>query len=394
MEDELAALVIDNGTGTCKAGCEIGDDGPRSVFPPIVGCERRNGIVETDIDGIWSFVGDDAQTRGDILTLKYPVERGYVKDWDAMERVWNHAIHNQLRASMDQHPLLLTETPLNPKASREKAAQIMFETFRVPALSVALQPTLCLYNSRFRTSVVLGCGEGVTHATAFYEGSALVHSTIRLDFSGSDLTDLLHKSLGDGGHLSITREQVETVKHDFCYVSLNSEGDTHPDSRATDHAYKLPDGQEIVLGDERYMSLIPEALFRPTAFGVLSIGLHELIHSCIKKCDPDLEHNLRRKVVLTGGTTMFPGFVDRLCKELDADAASDIRTKVIAPTERRYSTWIGGSILASLSTFQRLWCTRGEYDEVGAGIIHRSKLCFIVIQSMADHDHISRAECI
>ncbi|PPR07737.1 hypothetical protein CVT24_003735 [Panaeolus cyanescens] len=325
---------------------------------------------------------DEAQAKREFLSLKYPIERGYIKDWEGMETVWRHAIHNQLHVSADQHPIFLTETPLNPKADREQAVQIMFESLNVPALHMISQPALCLYDWRSRTSVVLDSGDGVTSATVFYEGFEVAHSVMRWDFAGGDLTDLVEKSLGERGYIDVMRVDAQSVKERLCFVSMGSEGSVESENEAS---YTLPDGQTVTLGSERYR--IPEALFQPELAGIASIGVHNMIRDCISKCDPELHDILCRRVVVAGGTSMLPGFIDRLQKELSDSLPAETPTKMklIAPEDRQNSTWIGGSILASLSTFQNLWCTRAEYDEVGAAIVHRSECFQVVFWIIIDH---------
>jgi len=374
MEDEQTALVVDNGSGMVKAGF-AGDDAPRAVFPSIVGRPRHQGVM-VGMGQKDAYVGDEAQAKRGILTLKYPIEHGIVTNWDDMEKIWHHTFYNELRVAPEENSILLTEAPLNPKANREKMCQIMFETFNSPAMYISIQAVLSLYASGRTTGIVLDSGDGVSHTVPIYEGYCLPHAVERLDLAGRDLTTYLQKILMERGYnfnTTAEKEIVRDVKEKLAYVALDFDEEMQKAETSSDleKNYELPDGNVITVGNERFRC--SEVLFNPSMVGVESHGIHKLTFDSIGKCDVDIRRDLYKNIVMSGGTTMFTGMPERMTKEMKSlvPVGSAEAVKIIAPPERKYSVWIGGSILASLSTFEEMWVTKEEYDESGPSIVHR-----------------------
>ena len=372
VEEGKPHIIIDNGTGYCKAGLS-GEEGPRAVFPACVGYPKyAAGMVGGDKKEF--FVGADAEAKRGVLKLNYPIEHGVVNNWDDMEKIWGHVFTNELRVAPEEHNVMLTEAPMNPKENREKMAQIMFETFNVPGLYIAIQAVLSLYSAGKFTGIVADSGDGVTHFVPIFDGYSLPHAVIRLDLAGRDLTEFMMKLLTETGQRFSTtaeKEIVKAIKEKACYVALDFEEEL---KSVEPFDYELPDGTHVIVKDQRIRC--PEALFKPSMVGKEGNGIGQTCYDSIQKCDIDVRKDLYNCVVLSGGTSMYNGLPERLTKEIKALAPESMKeeVKVIASPERKFAVWIGGSILSSISTFESMWITKTEYEESGATIVHRK--CF------------------
>ena len=367
-------IVIDNGTGVLKAGF-AGADKPKIVFRSCVGRVKHSRVMPGGaLEGSDFFVGAKVEEHRGALKIEYPMEHGIVHNWADMEKIWTFLYSkDNLNIASDDHAVLLTEAPLNPYTNREKAAEIFFEGLNVPALYFGIQAMLSLYASGRTTGVVLDSGDGVTHVVPVYEGLAMPHAIMRMDVAGRSVTQNLQRLLRRSGHTFHTSSEMEIVrqiKETCCSVAFNpTKSEEQFQQSGLKQQFKLPDGSSIELGPETFRA--PEILFQPDLLGLEYKGSHDCLISSIMKTDIDLRRVLLSQIVLAGGSTLFPGYGERLLNELRKHplAPREAKIRIAAPPERLYSTWMGGSILASLSTFKSLWISKAEYLEHGPRIL-------------------------
>ena len=381
-EETPTPIVIDNGSCIMKAGF-AGDHTPSAVFDAIFGKPKyQDGMA--NIGDKDCYIGDDAQGNRGILTLNRPVSHGIIQNWDDMEKVWHYTFYNALRVSPEEAPVLLSEVPLNPKANREKMAEVMFEKFNTPALYVAIQAILSLYASGRTTGLAIDSGDGASHVVPIFEGYAKPDAIERIDLSGRDITLYLKRILTERGYNLSTGAELEIVrdiKEKLCYVAYDFDTDINYDMSST--SYLLPDGKKITIGNARFRA--PEILFQPTFLSKEIHGLHETSHHSILKSDMDIRKDLYSNIVLSGGSCLFPGLDQRLVKEVAKLVPSSLKNKikvvscngtssVTSDDSRLFSVWVGGSVLASLSSFEGMWVSKGDYFEQGLSAVHRK--CF------------------
>ncbi|KAM9319816.1 actin-1-like [Gastrophryne carolinensis] len=368
-------VIFDTGSGLCKAGFS-GDQAPKSVIMSLVGrCRSTSKCSMMGITKKNYYIGEEAQTLRGVLSLKYPLEHGVVKNWEDMEKIWKHMYKCELNVKASERPVLLTEAPQNPTQNREIMAEVMFEKFKVPALYVASEPTMALYAYGRISGILLDIGAGVTYAHPTYDGYQITHAEKRQNLGGRDITNYLRNLVRENGlsfMSSSEKEIAREIKEKLCYVALDTKQEAlkYEDSVETHQGYKLPDGNTISLGSQCFRA--PEAIFSPDLIGLDFPGVHKLLNLSITKCDIDIRKTLFNNVLLAGGSTLFPGFQDRLCSELKALAPSGVPVNIIAPDDRQFSVWLGASVFSSLNSMRDVWIPSSVYEEFGPSVVHQS----------------------
>eukprot|EP00899_Mesostigma_viride_P024725 jgi/Mesvir1/5437/Mv15496-RA.1 len=402
------------------------------------------------------YVGTNAVSyRRDGMEMVGPLKNGLIEDWEVMEAIWKHALVEQLRVSPEEHPILLAEPPYNTKAIREKSVEVLFESHNVPALFVAKTAVLTSFASGRATSLVVDSGGAGTCVTAVNDGFALTKSIVRSPLGGELLTDCLFEHLTAKGveirpRYSFKKSEVRPGEYDL--TPLKFPGTTESYRRYMQCAvvsdiketvgrvsdapfneelvaniptvsYELPDGNVIEIGAERFK--FPEVMFDPAAMlksfpgvalaaaataaaatGAPAVmdasaaaaslqGIAQLVMESVNRCDVDVRRELFSGILLTGGNTVFPNFRERLERQVLEVAPQTARMKVVAsnsPAERRFSVWIGGSILASLGSFQQMWMSQKEYKEHGATSLVRTGMLSQVLGWFCTewHDRMSQ----
>jgi len=381
-KDGRNVIVCDNGTGFVKCGY-AGTNFPAHIFPSLVGRPiiraKNNKIGDVEIKDL--MVGNEASALRSYLECNYPMENGIVRNWEDMEHIWDHTFGpEKLNIDPTNSKVLLTEPPLNPLRNREKMIEVMFEKYGFDSVYIAIQAVLTLYSQGLLTGVVLDAGDGVSHICPVYEGFALPHLTRRLDIAGRDITRYLIKLLllrGYAFNQSADFETVRIMKEKLCYIAYNTQTEQKLALETTTlvEDYQLPDGRHIKVGAERFEA--PEALFQPHLLDIEGDGIAELLFNAIQAGDMDIRADLYKHIVLSGGTTMYPGLPSRLEREIkqlylervlkgDTERLAKFKIRIEDPPRRKDMVFIGGAVLADvMKDREDFWMSKAEYEEKG-----------------------------
>lgn len=357
-------IVIDLGSGFIKAGL-AGEDSPRVVFPSVIGTSRDDLVTETMGLNKNNYIGNDAIAKRSVLYLRYPIIQGIINNWDDFELIITH-IFSELRLFTDNQSILLTRSPMNSKQNQQRMIEILFNKFNVSAVSIVNTGVLSLYSAYLETGLSIDSGEGVTYIVPVYRGSAISNAIVKLEFAGGNITNYLMNYLKQQG-IRLLKEIVEEVKQDLCYVALDFNKEMWTPSKPPKSFY-LSDGPPINLEKERFRA--PEAMFQPNLIGIQSAGIHKAAYDSIMKCEDRMRSEISSGIVLTGGNTMFPGFTERMQMELSRLGISN-EIEIVESVNRKYGTWLGGAIFASMSNYPQKAITRNEWDQYGQSILER-----------------------
>ncbi|KAM9901211.1 hypothetical protein OXX79_004679 [Metschnikowia pulcherrima] len=390
MSSVPLGAVLDQGTGFVKIG-RAGTNFPDYTFPSLVGrpilrAEERNALVPENIEIKDIMCGSEASEVRSLLQISYPMENGIIKNWEDMEHLWDYAFYERMKVSTPGQKILLTEPPMNPLKNRETMCDVMFEKYQFGGVYVAIQAVLALYAQGLSSGVVVDSGDGVTHIVPVYESVVLNHLTRRLDVAGRDVTrNLINLLLRRGYAFNRTAdfETVRQIKEKLCYVSCDLTLDAKLANETTTlvEQYELPDGRIIKLGSERFEA--PECLFQPNLVDVEQAGVGETLFNTIQAADVDIRSSLYKAIVLSGGSSMYPGLPSRLEKELkqlwltrvlhgDADRLDKFKVRIEDPPRRRHMVFIGGAVLANImANKDHMWISRQEWEEQGPRVLEK-----------------------
>ncbi|NXF96557.1 ACL7A protein, partial [Eubucco bourcierii] len=359
------AVVVDIGTGHFKCGF-AGDLRPSCVVPSTAGKHIwGNNQKET-------FVGHQPWNSNVPFTLTNHVRHDFMMDWSYIQDTLEH-IFREMKIQAEDHAALVSVPLLCPFTYKSRYAEMMLEGFRTPAIHIAYQPHLSMFSYGRTSALVVESGHGTSHVVPIYEGYIINGITKSVAYGGLDITRFLRKLLNESGTV-FTMQQlniVQDIKEKCCYTSLDLTEDLSLPVEQQEMAYKLPDGRLLTVGKERF--LCAEALLQPALLGSQEPGLSQLALACLKKRECDIIKTMMGNILLCGGSTMMEGFANRFQLELAMMCPSD-SLGISASPHRKFSVWIGGSILASLHSFQDLWISRSEYEEYGSFCIR--KKCF------------------
>ncbi|RHZ62694.1 hypothetical protein Glove_337g7 [Diversispora epigaea] len=424
MSMRLPPVIMDNGTGYTKLGF-AGNNNPSFVFPTVIATRDSSGTgvsggsvtakssgslaSKRGIEDLDFFIGNEALSNSKTYGLHYPIRHGQIDNWDQMERFWEQSIFKYLRCEPEDHYFLLTEPPLNAPENREQTAEIMFESFNIQGLYIAVQAVLALaasWSSNKATDFVLtgtvvDSGDGVTHVIPVAEGYVIGSSIKHIPIAGRDITYFVQQLLRDRNETSIPPEDslkvAEKIKELYSYVCPDIVNEFKRYDQEGDKYFKKFQGihsvtgqpYEVDVGFERFLG--PEIFFNPEiASSDFLTPLPEVVDNVIQSCPIDTRRGLYKNIVLSGGSTMFKDFGKRLQRDIKRTVdgrikkseelsgglikSTPIDVNVISHKKQRYAVWYGGSLIANMGEFYSYCHSKAEYEECGPSICRHNRV--------------------
>lgn len=349
-----STVIIDLGSGLIKAGFG-GEDGPRCIFKSVVGVPKKLGIL-VGMEAKERFVGNEAIEKVEMMNFVSPIKRGVIDDWEKFETLLHYLFYNELKIVPEEASILVTECPLSSKENRRKLSELLFETFNVEKIHIANSSMLGLYSYGKSTGLVVDSGYNVTSTVPIYEGYPLTHASFKLDIGGEDLSqsllEMIKDKIVDKSYKNMKGIMLaDKIKEEKGFIYLNKEVE---DADIIDDKYTLPDGEEVELAEELYKHC--DELFCPSTD---RMSVKNCVIESANKCDKEIKNSVKENICLTGGTSLLKNFDTKLRVDL---SETDVAFKVDTIPERQFSTWIGGSIVSSLSNFNYMWVSKEEYD--------------------------------
>ncbi|XP_015524958.1 actin-like protein 6B isoform X1 [Neodiprion pinetum] len=429
--DEIGALVFDLGHHSLRVGYAQ-EDTPKAEIPAVVGVGEDPGATTATKNDAMDI--DDKKPDGNITQSgsKYYVDTtilhvprkgmevasymkdGMIEDWDHFEKILDYTYAKVIQSDAEYHPVLFSESPWNVRSKREKLTELMFEKYNVPAYFLVKNAVLAAFANGRATGIVVDSGATHTSAVPVQDGFVLTQAIVKSPLGGDYISmqcrqflqeqeiDLSPSYLVGSKEVVKDQEKPKWVKkkglpevtkswHNYMVKKLVQDfqatvlqvSETPYDEKIVSSVpavqYEFPTGYHRDFSTERFR--IPEALFDPSmvqmrggGVGNTMLGVGHIVTTSVGMCDVDVRPALYGSVVVTGGNSFIQGFPERLNRDLSMRIPSSMRLKVISANgcaERRFGAWIGGSILASIGTFQQMWISSQEYEESGKSQVER-----------------------
>lgn len=380
MDKYLPPVIVDIGSGFMKAGLQTDEEGPSCVIPTFVGRPRKRFV--DDFEGSPLLVADDAISMRHRLSFVYPVDHGHIEDWVEVEALFQYIFEKGVAVEPKDRAVLLTEPPMASSSHRERLVEMALEAYEASEVNLSIQAIMALYATGRTTGLVLEAGEGVTQVVPVHDGFIQKSSIRRADMGGLDITMYLQKTLCNYGYPLTSRddfEHIRSVKESVCYAAQDpSVEDSCTDIDAT---YSLPDGMvlrdgstTITVGAERFYCV--ETLFNPRIVQRDCPSVIELLWQAVQASPMETRKYILASIIVSGGTSLFPGFPERVEAEMVRIAPPQAKSvvRVHANEDRLFGVWMGAKLFCEpgLRTVQApYWISRDDWEEEGGRAVAR-----------------------